>query len=973
MDNVMHGDHMEHMAAIGLVNPADATHAAITSGDWFDPAIWDGGVVPGANAKVYIPEGVSVAYGGESDVSIFSIGVAGELRFDPNQDSKLVVETMVVVPSGRLEIGTAENPITEDVSVDIVIANNGQIDTNWDAQLLSRGIVSLGEVEIYGAEKDAHTKVIDDPMAGDISVTFADGGEGWQVGDTIVIAGTQNKGHWGIGNANRNYEVDTNETRIITAIDGKTITFDRPLDYDHPSPRDDLKTSVANYTRSITIRSEDGADSEVYERGHVMFMASQDVDVRYAAFDELGRTDKSVRSTPVGELETVTYDSNVQGRYSLHLHQLGVDNQRDPIIIEGLAVSGSPGWGIAQHSTHANLHNNATLDIFGASYVAEAGDETGSWIDNISIGNEGVYNIERQHDDVAAFDLGRTGNGFWLQSRMVETVDNIAVAARTGFVWVAQGSPNGIDPEIFDQPEALGLAAETLPRDLPITLSHGNEVFGSERGLTVTKGDPNQGHDVRSMLEDFTAWEVRSGVNVEYTSHYTFVNFDLIASEHNQRYAWVEDGFHFGNNVSDMVIVNSSVSGFKYAYDLSDFFTPSLNATQDQKQFFIVASTDANSRVGQFAQDDWEVRATVLDEIPDPDAELTLDMEPLIIGAGVTYPNVRFFGVKNDSLGAIPIPSGTDTYELSAQDIRVIAETDGYYLRDGKHVMIVEAFYQDRITGELTKVGHVVEAPDLLTFGRSHLLNAKFNGDFPEDNLPVQASDDSAETTPGGEVVIAVLANDSDQDDIGTLTVDGIQQPRNGRVFDNEDGTVTYVPDYGFSGTDTFAYFATDGLGTFEKATVTVEVRTEGPGQGDGTGNEDSDTENDPDGNVATEIPGTTDDDKLIGDDADDIINGYAGEDILGGGGGINRLTGGTGNDLFVFRPDGGFDLVYDFTSGEDKIALVGVSFDDLTIETYRQTGTSLTFGQDKMILRHTNADDISSTDFVTLLESDLL
>jgi len=495
--DMLSGNHEEHMAAMELVKLEDATHVAVNTGDWFDPSTWENGEVPGDDANVYISQDVVVTYAGESDARIHTVGVEGELRFGQDTDSKMIIDTMVVLPSGKLEIGTVDNPIDGDTTIDIVIANNGAIDTTWDAQLLSRGIVSLGDVQMHGAEKDAHTKVATDPMAGDQTITLQDGGEGWEVGDTIVIAGTQNKGHYGIGNAHREYQGTTDEERVITSIDGDTITFDQPLDYDHPSPRDDLKTSVANYSRSITISSEDGSDSAVYERGHLMFMGSQDVDVRYVALMDLGRTDKSERSVSVSSLEEVSYDSNVQGRYALHLHQLGVEDQDDPIVIEGNAVMGSPGWGIAQHSSNANLIGNATYDVFGAAYVAEAGDETGSWIDNISIKTEGVYNIERNHDDVAAGDLGRTGNGFWLQSRLIETVDNVASGARTGFVWVAQGSTADVDPELTNQPDAVGLGSDVVVSDLPISLSRGNEVFGSERGLTVTKGSPNQGHDVR--------------------------------------------------------------------------------------------------------------------------------------------------------------------------------------------------------------------------------------------------------------------------------------------------------------------------------------------------------------------------------------------------------------------------------------------------------------------------------------------
>ncbi|MEM7523207.1 MAG: G8 domain-containing protein, partial [Pseudomonadota bacterium] len=486
------GDHEEHLAAIDLATEADATHVAIASGDWFDPSIWDGGVVPGDDARVFIPEHFEVDYAGGDGARIFTIGVEGALRFDPEADSQLIVDTLIVAPGGKLEVGTDDAPVTG--AVDIVIANNGAIDVDWDPQLLSRGIVSLGDVSIHGTEVQSHVKVAVDPMAGDTTLTLALSDiEGWSVGDVIVVAGTDNPGH-SINAYDREYRGDTNETRTIVAIDGDTVTLDQPLDHDHATPRADLKTSVANMSRSITIRSEDGAESAVHERGHVMFMGSDDVEVRFASFEDLGRTDKSVRSAPATSFEDIAFDSNAQGRYSLHLHKLGVENQDEPIWVEGNSVTGSPGWGIVQHSSNANLHNNAVIDVFASSFVSEAGDETGTWSNNISLGNIGMLGIERDHADVAAGDLARTGSGFWLQSRLVDVVENIAVATRTGFVWIAQGSTEEVDASLLDQPESLGFGETVSAQQQAISLAQDNEVFGSERGMTVTKGHPNQNH-----------------------------------------------------------------------------------------------------------------------------------------------------------------------------------------------------------------------------------------------------------------------------------------------------------------------------------------------------------------------------------------------------------------------------------------------------------------------------------------------
>jgi hypothetical protein len=75
-------------------------------------------------------------------------------------------------------------------------------------------------------------------------------------------------------------------------------------------------------------------------------------------------------------------------------------------------------------------------------------------------------------------------------------------------------------------------------------------------------------------------------------------------------------------------------------------------------------------------------------------------------------------------------------------------------------------------------------------------------------------------------VNISVLGNDSDPDG-DTLSVTSASNPAHGSVVVNADGTVTYTPDPGFTGTDTFTYTISDGNGGTDTATVTVNV---GPG-----------------------------------------------------------------------------------------------------------------------------------------------
>lgn len=94
---------------------------------------------------------------------------------------------------------------------------------------------------------------------------------------------------------------------------------------------------------------------------------------------------------------------------------------------------------------------------------------------------------------------------------------------------------------------------------------------------------------------------------------------------------------------------------------------------------------------------------------------------------------------------------------------------------------------------------------------------------FEPNEAPV-AQDDVAETEPGESVNIAVLANDTDADG-DQLFVTNLSDPDNGSAFVDEDGTVSYTPDEGFSGDiDTFTYTASDGISESDPATVTVGV-----------------------------------------------------------------------------------------------------------------------------------------------------
>ena len=89
-------------------------------------------------------------------------------------------------------------------------------------------------------------------------------------------------------------------------------------------------------------------------------------------------------------------------------------------------------------------------------------------------------------------------------------------------------------------------------------------------------------------------------------------------------------------------------------------------------------------------------------------------------------------------------------------------------------------------------------------------------------NSAPAAKDDEVETTSGQPVAIEVSANDKDADG-DEMIVYGLTRPEHGEVTIDR-GVVTYTPEPGFVGADTFTYKVRDGKGGRDKATVRVSV-----------------------------------------------------------------------------------------------------------------------------------------------------
>jgi hypothetical protein len=513
-------------AVLALVPDAAVTAMAIRPGLWSSPYTWREGHAPTANANVLIPLGVAVLVDNVFVAPLHTIRLDGTLIFSPHSNTGLSVDTLVVNGPGTLTIGTAAAPIDGAHTATLTFTDSAPINTSWDPQQLSRGLLSLGTVSMYGSKRTAFVALAQAPKKGDTTLVLAKLPTNWNVGDQLLLPGTSG---------------DYNQDEIVTlrAMSGSLVTV-TPLVCDHLVPAAGLSTYVADMTRNVEIESANPSD--IAGRGHTMFMSAA-TDLEGAAFCDLGRTNKAVPlNDPVfdstGKLIAGT-GTNPRGRYSIHFHEVGTDKTTQPAEARDCVVMGSPGWGYVNHSSYVNFDNNISYNVFGAGFVAEAGDEIGALRGNLAVREVGSG--EAVDSRSAIQDWGHNGVGFWYQGYGVLSQNNIAAgAAGAGFQWYGKGliKPDGTEIQFaaanLPDPSLANGQLSVSVESVPLGVFSGNVAFADTYAIWI---DYLQAHPLaaneRSVVDNFTVWNLsggRSAMMIHYSSHLTVQNSWLVGN-----------------------------------------------------------------------------------------------------------------------------------------------------------------------------------------------------------------------------------------------------------------------------------------------------------------------------------------------------------------------------------------------------------------------------------------------------------
>jgi len=466
---------------------ASPTITSVRTGSWSDPGTWSIGQVPTVNDRVSIAAGTTITYDRQSDADIVCISVNGQLTFRNDMSTRLTVGTLMVMPGGGLQIGSSGAPIAAGVTAEIVISDR-PLDTGIDPEQFGTGLIGFGRVTMHGTVKSpTFVRLASEAGAGQASLSLASAPSGWKAGDKIVVPGTNQslsnpdsyQGQW--------------ETPTLSGISGSQVSLSSGLAFSHLGGRDAAGAlaflpHIGNISRNIIIRSANPSGT----RGHVLMTDRAEVDIRYVAFKDLGRT-------TISPLDSTTLDSgghathigsNQIGRYSLHMHHLFGPAAPPPnsyqFVLIGNAVDGGTKWGITIHNTHYGLvQDNVVYNAAGAGIMTEDGSETANVIQNNFIVRAWGTGHERADGRSSTNDWGWEGSGIWLRGPDNIVRNNVVANANSYAVtFMMLGVGNVLVPNNpGDNPKQSGHAVNMMA--VPLREFSSNEFYSVNRGITV--------------------------------------------------------------------------------------------------------------------------------------------------------------------------------------------------------------------------------------------------------------------------------------------------------------------------------------------------------------------------------------------------------------------------------------------------------------------------------------------------------
>jgi len=273
--------------------------------------------------------------------------------------------------------------------------------------------VRFGTLDMHGIERDiVWTRLAATAEVGATSITLLETTD-WAVGEEIVIAGTV-------------FDNDQAETRFITQVSGKVISFAEPLLHSHLSvaPTYDgveipMRAEVGLLTRNILYRGDPETSSKNLYGAHIMIHSPGD--------------ESSIGRIEYVELKDVGQAFKL-GRYPIHFHMIGTVHNS---YVKGNAIHQTYNRAVTTHGVHYfRVINNVAFDTMGHTFFIEDAAETKNYYDhNLAI------QVKRSN---SLLNTDQSPGGFWITHPDNNFVNNaIAGSDAYGFWFDMQDNAMG--------------------------------------------------------------------------------------------------------------------------------------------------------------------------------------------------------------------------------------------------------------------------------------------------------------------------------------------------------------------------------------------------------------------------------------------------------------------------------------------------------------------------------------------------
>ncbi|MEE9328382.1 MAG: LamG-like jellyroll fold domain-containing protein, partial [Cocleimonas sp.] len=486
-------------------------------------------------------------------------------------------------------------------------------------------------------------------------------------------------------------------------------------------------------------------------------------------------------------------------------------------------------------ASQANRYFQVYFDVEGGGYTASVFTDQVNVTDNIIDEGQSSFKIET---DNASYFYQKEAGGF---SSIVDNNGNDwisyhpAASGVSGAAGVYRGLPNLVFPEGYFHPGSTD-ASSTLLHEGPLkatieSVTNDNlwkvkwEFFPTFSRMTVTQADKNfwflyEGTPGGTLdISDFVMRSngVQNSVTESWTSDISNPEWVYFADPNvgNGRSLFV--AHHNDDSAIDSYFPLDSATDLQMT--VFGFGREGTNSSIDKNQTHqftlgLTDSTDFSNTAGTIESAYNAITSTITANAQNP-GNTGSDTTPPVVSniQTVVTDTTATITWTTDEASSGKVNYGLDnTYGSNAVDSNTVLGTAHSVTLNG---LTAGTEYHFEVVSTDESGNNSLPVDQVLTT------------DGASNNTPPIAADDSYTTSV--EIALAVniangvLANDSDSDldSITALLVDNVS---NGTLTLNDDGSFNYIPNTGYSGTDSFTYQANDSLINSNLATVTITV-----------------------------------------------------------------------------------------------------------------------------------------------------